>query len=170
MVYKDLRVSWRNLHNSTILVVEDNKTGRYVLKQLLEKFDYDSHLVSSAEEALAAMDLAEYACVLMDIGLPGIDGYACTKQIRLIELKTGRKRTPVIALTGRTDQSDREAANAAGMDDFLSKPFSAEELRKVLLRHVYEAARSNLKVLPPPGKQNGAAQKAGPIRKFGNSI
>jgi CheY-like chemotaxis protein len=154
--YKASGSPGETLQKSIILVVEDDKTGRYVLKQLLEKFDYDSHLVSSAEEALAAMDLTKYACVLMDIVLPGINGYDCTRQIRQIELKTGT-RTPVIALTGKTDQSDREAAMDAEMDDFLGKPFEAEELRKVLLKHAYEPERPNLKVLPPVRKKDGAA-------------
>ena len=82
-----------------ILVVEDNETEQYVLKQLLQKFDYDAHIVASGEEALTAMGLTKYGAVLMDISLPGIDGYECTKRIRRIELESGR-RTPVIALTG----------------------------------------------------------------------
>lgn len=127
-----------------ILVVEDDETGRYVLKQLMERFDYDAHLVSSGEEALAAMKMTKYACVLLDIVLPGIDGFECARRLR----QKGNK-TPVIALSGRVDPIDRKTALAAGVNDFLSKPFEPEELRKILLRHVYDAKHPNLKVITP---------------------
>lgn len=74
-----------------ILLVEDNATERYVLEQLVRKFDYDVHVVPSGEEAITAMGLAKYAAILMDITLPGIDGYECTKRIRRIELESGQK-------------------------------------------------------------------------------
>lgn len=137
-----------------ILVVEDNPTGRYVLQKLLKSFDYEAHLVSSGEEALSAMEVTNYACVLMDITLPGIDGYETTSRIRQIESFNDGRRTAVIAITGRSDDRDIEAAKAAGMDDFLSKPFAAEELRRVLLCYVYDSKYPNLKVLRPYEKNN----------------
>jgi CheY-like chemotaxis protein len=133
---------------SIILVVEDNSTEQYILKLLIQKFDYDVHVVASGEEALAALGLAKYAAILMDISLPGIDGYECTKRIRRMELESGR-RTPVIALTARTENTAHDAAKKAGMDDFLSKPFEPEELRKTLLRYVYDPSQPNLKTLSP---------------------
>jgi two-component system, sensor histidine kinase len=138
-----------------ILVVEDNSTARYVLAQLLESFDYAAHLVASGEEALAAVAVTKYACVLMDVTLPGIDGYETTRRIRKSELKSGR-RTKVIAVTGRSDERDVEAAKSAGMDDFLNKPFESEELRAILLRHVYDSKYPNLKVLKPYKKKDKA--------------
>jgi len=138
-----------------ILVVEDDKTGRYVLQQLLETFDYSAHLVASGEEALAAMAVTKYACVLMDIALPGIDGYETTRKIRKLEAES-KSRTAIIAITGLTDDQDIKAAKDAGIDDFLSKPFEAEELRKILLRYVYSSKYPNLKML-----------KLYPTKKFG---
>lgn len=132
--------------NSIILVVEDDQTGRYALKQLLERFDYDALLVSSGEEALAAIAVANYVCILMDIKLTGIDGFECTRRIRQLESKTGR-RTPIVALTGLVGDGARRAAKEAGMDDYLSKPFEVESLRKTLLRYVYEPSKPNLKVI-----------------------
>lgn len=134
--------------NPTILVVEDNETEQYVLTQLLQQFDYNAHVVASGEEALTALGVAKYAAVLMDITLPGIDGYECTRRIRRMELESAR-RTPIIALTARAEKSDHDAALAAGMDDYMSKPFEPEDLRKALLRYVYIPEHPNLKVLFP---------------------
>ena len=131
-----------------ILVVEDNETEQYVLQELLLRFEYASHVVSSGEDALVALGLAKYGAVLLDITLPGIDGYECVRRLRRMELELGR-RTPVIAVTGRAAQSDHDAAIEAGVDDWMSKPFEPEELRKVLLRYAYEPNHPNLKTLTP---------------------
>ncbi len=129
-----------------VLVIEDNKTEQYVLRQLLEKFGYEALVVASGEEAITALGVAKYAAILLDLTLPGIDGFECVKRIRRIEIESGR-RTPVISLTARAEESVRDACLAAGMDDYLSKPFEPEELRKTLLRYVYDASQPNLKTL-----------------------
>jgi CheY-like chemotaxis protein len=144
---------------SIILVVEDNETQQYVLKELLRRFDYEAHVVASGEQAITALGLAKYSAILMDINLPGIDGYECTRRIRLMELESGR-RTPVIALTARADQSDHDAAKESGMDDWMNKPFEPEDLRKMLLRYVYDSAHPNLKTLKPfPSEELDASKK-----------
>jgi CheY-like chemotaxis protein len=130
----------------TVLIVEDNRTEQHALKALLEQFDYDADAVSSGEDAVNSMAVREYAAVLMDISLPGMDGYDCTKRIREIELERGL-RTPIIALTARSEQEDRDAAIAADMDDYMSKPFDPEELRRVLLRWLYDPRNPNVKIL-----------------------
>ena len=89
-----------------------------------------------------------FAAILLDLTLPGMDGYECTKRIRELE-RGGKRRIPIIALTGRATASDRNACLAAGMNDYISKPFNHEELRRILLRWVYEPNRPNLKVLAP---------------------
>jgi CheY-like chemotaxis protein len=132
----------------TILVIEDNQHDQFVLKHLLEKFGFLSEVHSNAEDALAALTKTKYAAVLLDLALPGIDGFACIKEIRQREL-IASSRTPVIALTASVDDNVRTRSLKAGMDDFISKPFDPEQLRKVLLRHVYEPAHPNLKTLKP---------------------
>jgi CheY-like chemotaxis protein len=132
----------------TILVIEDNQHDQFVLKHLLEKFGFKSQMKSCAEEALAALQEMKYAAILLDLTLPGMDGFACIKEIRMREL-IASTRTPVIALTANDDDNVRARALTAGMDDFIGKPFDPEELRKVLLRHVYEPAHPNLKTLKP---------------------
>lgn len=146
-------------NTSIVLVVEDHETEQYVLKELLRKFDYDAHVVASGEEALTALGVAKYAAILMNITLPGIDGYECTRRIRRIELESGR-RTPVIALTARDARSDQDAAQKAGMDDWMSKPFEPEDLRKTLLRWVYDSTNPNLKTLTPLPAEKQARAKS----------
>ncbi len=129
-----------------ILIVEDNPSERFVLKQLLEKFDFDSHIVSNGAGALKAIANNKYSCILMDITLPEMDGFECTRRIRQTENGT---HVPIVALTCRDDQASKQTAGDVGMDDYLSKPFEAEQLRKILLRYVYEEGHPNLKVLNP---------------------
>jgi CheY-like chemotaxis protein len=133
---------------SIILAVEDNETEQFVLKELLRKFDYDCHMVATGEEAITALGVAKYSAILMDINLPGIDGYECTRRIRLTEIESGR-RTPIIVLTGRARESDHAQALEAGTDDWMSKPFEPEDLRRMLLRWVYDPNHPNLKTLRP---------------------
>lgn len=132
--------------NPIILVVEDNQNEQFTLKELLQRFDYEAHVVANCEEALAAMSKHNYSGILMDITLPGKDGYECTREIRKIHQHKSR-RIPIIALTARCSKTDQQACLCAGMDDYMSKPFNPEDLRKMLLRHIYVPERPNLKLL-----------------------
>jgi CheY-like chemotaxis protein len=136
-----------------ILIVEDNETEQYALAKLVHRFDYQVRVVASGEEALDALEGKRFAAILMDLTLPGIDGQECTKRIRELERVSGG-RTPIVALTGRSQASDRHASLEAGMDDYLSKPFDPEALRKILLRWVYEPSQPNLKVLAPSNDES----------------
>ncbi len=139
---------WIVMSVATLLAVEDNLTHQYVLKRFCELFDYDVHVVASGEEAVAAFEMAQYAAILMDLNLPGIDGLECTRQMRAIEQRRRTaKGVPIIAITARDEDTDRHQCLQAGMDDYLSKPFVPEELRKILLRWVYQPTRPNLKIL-----------------------
>ncbi len=129
---------------ATLLIIEDNETQQYVLEELCSKFDYDAHIVSSGEEALSALACTRYAAILMDIALGGMDGYECARRIRELESELQR-RSPIIAITGHLE--DRQRCLAAGMDDYISKPFEIEDFRLMLLRHAYHPAKVNLKLL-----------------------
>ena len=132
------------MHRATILVVEDNETQRRVISQLCESFDFDVHMVSSGEEALDACACTTYAAILLDLGLPGINGYECAKRLRELERKF-KIRTPIIAVT--SDRDARTACIKVGMDDYISKPFDHEAFRILLLRWAYQADKPNLKLL-----------------------
>lgn len=134
---------------ATLLSVEDNPTQQYVLKQLCESFDYEVDFVSSGEDAIDALTSLPYAAVLMDITLPGIDGFECSRRIREQEKRLVSRRTPIIAVTARSFDEDRKACYDAGMDDYLCKPFKPDSLRRMLLKWVYQPDKPNMKLLQP---------------------
>jgi CheY-like chemotaxis protein len=131
-----------------VLIVEDNKADQFALTQLLIKFDYSSEVAPSGEAAIDLLRQQDFAAILMDISLPGIDGFECSTQIRALQEQSA-KRTPIIALSAWTGQDIQAKCLAAGMDDYVSKPVHLEHLRKVLLRHVYDPTAPNLKTLKP---------------------
>ncbi|MBX9693711.1 MAG: response regulator [Cyanobacteria bacterium] len=137
---------------ASILVVEDDATQRFVIQQLCERFGYHVHMVCSGEDALNAVRYSEYAAVLLDLGLPGIDGFGCARELRRVEKFRGR-RTPVIAVTARTSSEAEAQCAQAGMDDFMSKPLDPEEFRQLLLRWVYKPDSDNQKILKPLNKR-----------------
>jgi len=105
-----------------ILVVEDDPDVRHLLLRLLEREAYE---VVEATDALSAMEQlgrGDPDLVLLDVGLPGVDGMELLGRIR------GRGDVPVIMLTGRAGEDDRIAGLRGGADDYVSKPFSAGEL------------------------------------------
>ena len=130
----------------TILVVEDNLADQFVLKELLLRYDYDAKFVRTGEEAVIAAGVTNFVGIILDLTLGGMDGFECIKHFRRLDKERGR-HTPVIAVTARADVEDREACLKAGMDAYLSKPYEPEELRKILLRHIYVENSPNLKLL-----------------------
>jgi len=117
-----------------VLLVEDNEVNRMLAVELLQMLHVE---VAVAENGLQALDvLVQGACdlVLMDCQMPGIDGYETTRQWRLHEAQSGRPRLPVLAVTANVMSEDVDHARAAGMDDFLGKPYTVEQLAAMLQR------------------------------------
>ena len=116
-----------------VLVVEDNPTNRKVIEALLRKLGLACQCVVNGEEALAALTGgAQPSIVLMDCQMPVMDGFAATRAIRDWESASGRQRLPVIALTADAFPENQARCQAAGMDDFLPKPISLDQLQAVL--------------------------------------
>jgi DNA-binding response OmpR family regulator len=115
------------------------------LLALLATFDYESKSVASAEEAIALALVEPFNAVLMDIALPGMTGVECTAELK----KLPGFEAPIIGLTGSDDEDNKSEGLKAGMLAYLIKPFNSEELRRLLLRHVYDAKHPNLKTLNP---------------------
>jgi CheY-like chemotaxis protein len=88
----------------------------------------------NGQEALDALATQSYDLVLMDCQMPVLDGYQACRELRRREQRTGRQRTPVIAVTANAFGSDKQIALAAGMDDHLSKPYVQQDLQDLLLR------------------------------------
>ena len=98
----------------------------------LRDLGYQAEVVDNGVEALEALDRQSYHVVLMDCQMPGLDGYQTTR--RIWEREAGPNRLPVVAVTAHAMKGERERCLAAGMDDYLVKPFSGEQLAAVIDR------------------------------------
>jgi CheY-like chemotaxis protein len=108
-----------------ILLVEDNEMNRDMLSRRLQKKGYEVVLAIDGEECMAKAQSELPALILMDMSLPGIDGWEATRRLKA----TSETRSiPVIALTAHAMTSDREKALAAGCDDFDNKPVDLQRL------------------------------------------
>lgn len=110
-----------------ILVAEDNPTNQTLALRLLEKHGHSVVIASDGEEALAAYAPGRFDVILMDVQMPKLDGLAATRALR----RNGAA-VPIIALTAHAMAGDRERCLAAGMDDYLTKPVSADQLFAML--------------------------------------
>jgi two-component system, sensor histidine kinase len=112
-----------------VLCVEDNPYGRVILNTILTELGHRADFAGSGEAAVAAVARG-YDAVLMDVTLPGIDGLEATRRIRA--LAGTASRTPIIGISGRSENGDADAARTAGMDSYLRKPLSPGALREAL--------------------------------------
>ncbi|MBU5613174.1 ATP-binding protein [Geomonas azotofigens] len=126
--------------DALILVAEDNPVNQDVVRHMLGQLRCRVDIVANGELAVAASAEGKYHLVFMDCQMPHMDGFAATRAIREREQRAGSGRLPVVALTANALAGDRELCLAAGMDDYLSKPFDCRQLAEVLLRYIPERA------------------------------
>ena len=117
------------LSRRRILVVDDHRDGAHVLAALLARLGADVHVASDGEAALAAVELHRPDAVVLDLGMPGMDGYEVARRIRA---RPELRDVTLIALTGWGQTSDRRRTAAAGFDHHFTKPANVEELRAAL--------------------------------------
>ena len=117
-----------------VLLVEDHPINQMLAIKLIERAGHRVTLAQNGQEGLDACMAQAFDVVFMDMQMPVMDGLAATRAIRAHEAQQGLRRTPIIAMTANAQASDRQACAEAGMDDFLSKPFKAEDLRGMLTR------------------------------------
>jgi PAS domain S-box-containing protein len=130
-----------------VLLAEDNPVNRTVASRTLEKRGHWVRAVESGAEAVAAFEDGSFDVILMDVQMPIMDGLEATALIRKKE-NAALGRVPIIALTAHAMKGDRERCLAAGMDDYLTKPFKAADLIRAV-----ECGRGELEPAEPTGAQ-----------------
>lgn len=119
-----------------VLVAEDHPVNQQIAKQMLELHGCRPVMAENGARAIELMETQIFDLILMDCDMPIMDGFEATAEIRRLEDTSRRPPVRIVALTANALQGDRERCLAAGMDDYLSKPFSAIQLGEVLSRHL----------------------------------
>lgn len=115
-----------------VLLAEDDTVNQKLATQLLEKKGHEVVVADTGREATEAFEAGTYDLILMDMQMPEMGGLEATRWIREHETKTGEDPVPIVALTARATEVDRERCLEAGMDSYLSKPMEGEELAELL--------------------------------------
>ena len=120
-----------------ILLVEDNEMNRDMLSRRLERKGFEVVIAVDGLEGVEKAETGDYNLILMDMSLPGIDGWEATRRIKAND---AIKATPVIALTAHAMAGDREKALEAGCDDYDTKPIEFPRLMEKISRFVDDVA------------------------------
>ncbi|MGZ0655125.1 ATP-binding protein [Coraliomargarita sp. W4R72] len=129
-----LEVSFAKSYPLRILLCEDDKDNRWVIRELLEMLGYHPNVVESGEDALEQLKNRSYDAVLMDVRLPGLSGLELTQAIRSGEVEIENSKQYIIAVTAYAMNEDREKCLKAGMNDYIRKPVEIIELKDALKR------------------------------------
>jgi two-component system KDP operon response regulator KdpE len=157
------------IRNAEILVVEDDPALLHILRAALDYGGFGSESASNASDAWHMLSNGEFDAIVMDLGLPDVDGFHLIRQIR------DASPVPIIVVSGLTGEADRIRALDCGADDFVSKPFLPGELlarvRAILRRHsrqepVYEDKNALARPLARPGTAELGALSALEARLF----
>jgi two-component system, sensor histidine kinase len=142
-----------DLQTATVLIVEDDQTNQWVIQEILQNEGYIVINASDGMTALREIENHSFDLILLDLKLPGMDGYEVVRQIRTRESRTypQKRHLPIIALTGLAGEEEKQRCLDAGMDDFLAKPFSVVQL--ISKTQKYTSSRSTQ---PKERKQNKA--------------
>ncbi len=135
-----------------LLLADDSPTNRMLAVRLLEKRGHSVVAVEDGLRAVEAIQESSFDAVLMDVQMPEMDGLEATRVIR--QWEDGRAQVPIVALTAHAMESDRERCLNAGMDAYVSKPFSADELFATVEQLVGLTRRSDRDAPPQPEAGN----------------
>ena len=130
------------LSGRRLLVIDDSRINQTLLVDILQAWDVQVDTADDGLQALQRTDEQRYDLLLMDCLMPNMDGFQTTRELRQREHDCGGRRVPIIALTANAMSGDRERCLAAGMDDYLSKPFRQQALRTLLNRWLEPASVS----------------------------
>jgi two-component system sensor histidine kinase BarA len=137
-----------------ILVVDDNPANLKLVCEFLRGLGVETRAFNNGYDAIEAYDKESFDLILMDVQMPGMDGLETTKALRARETE---KRTPVVALTAHAVNEQKTQLLLAGMDDFLSKPVSEDDLKHIIERWAKSGGRAEQQENPSNGVEEIAA-------------
>jgi len=136
-----------------VLVAEDHPVNRAYLEAVLDKLGHNAVFSEDGDGAVRAMQAQAFDVILMDLHMPGMDGFAAARAIRAMPGAPGR--VPIVALTADAFREARDRAREAGMDGFVTKPAHLPQLREVLARYGGAAPAEALALPAPAGTAMG---------------
>ena len=123
--------------DARVLMAEDNDINQDVARGMFEHLGCRLEVVDNGRRAVERAMAERFDVVFMDCQMPGMDGYEATREIRRLEdLRNDARHVPIVALTAHALQGDREKCLAAGMDDYISKPLTLDQLQAILARRL----------------------------------
>jgi hypothetical protein len=128
-------IDYKSLGHRKVLVAEDVELNQYLARHILESWDFEVVIANNGREAIEALGETSFDCILMDVQMPEMDGMEATHHIRSMPDPV-KARIPIIALTANALKGDSEKYLAAGMTDYLAKPFDEERLFRVISRNL----------------------------------
>lgn len=156
---------WRQ---ARVMVIDDHGLYRTLMAALLDNLGVCHVVFSDAHSALRAFAKEPFDLVLSDCRMPVVDGYAMTRALRRLERAEGRTRVPVIALTGRLDPDEIRRCVECGMDGWLLKPITLEQLCEVLRYWLPGLELASCAQASPPRHQQDLPSRASLSAAFGS--
>jgi CheY-like chemotaxis protein len=135
-------LNYQSLGNRYVLVAEDVELNQYLVRHIMESWGFTVDVVNNGREAVAMVQKNKYDLVLMDIQMPEMDGIEATRAIRKLSDPV-KSATPIVALTANALKGDSEKYLAAGMNDFLPKPFNEQKLFIVISNNLKTGAATS---------------------------
>jgi diguanylate cyclase (GGDEF)-like protein len=141
-----------DFRNTRVLVAEDNRANQEVAMGMLERLGAAAEIAADGIECIERLRKGTYDLVLMDCHMPRMDGYEATRKIR--DMNEPFSRIPIVAMTANVQNAAKEQCQAAGMDDYVSKPIKLNVLREVLGRWLQPAEAAAQDARPTADTQN----------------
>ena len=142
----------KRIAKKNILVAEDVNTNQQIIVEMLQILGHKVEIASNGEIAIAKFLSQKYSLIFMDCQMPTMDGYEATLRIRGIEAQQGRTPVPIIALTAGSDKHDKERCYRAGMNGYLTKPFSISDIETSIKDHLRPTYKNEIPTEAPHEK------------------